>query len=138
MPTYSYRCPSCQAFRYIVKSLAKLNQPECCFNACEGMMERQISAPAIRGDYAGYNCPVTGKWIEGRRAHEENLKEQGCRVFEPGERNANEQHRRHDDAQLDKQVEQTAGEFVAKLDGDARDQLGKALEQGADVAVTRL
>lgn len=41
--------------------------------------------PMLASDYAGYDCPVTGKWIEGRRAHEENLKLHGCRVLEPGE-----------------------------------------------------
>lgn len=39
----------------------------------------------IAKDYEGYNCPVTGKWIEGRVAHRENLKRQGCRLFETGE-----------------------------------------------------
>ena len=40
----------------------------------------------ISSDAAGYDCPVTGKWIDGRAAHRENLKRTGCRVFEPGEK----------------------------------------------------
>lgn len=40
----------------------------------------------ILRDIDGYTCPVSGKWIEGRAAHRENLKRTGCRIFEPGER----------------------------------------------------
>jgi hypothetical protein len=29
--------------------------------------------PRVIGDYAAYECPVTGKMIEGRKAHQENL-----------------------------------------------------------------
>lgn len=42
--------------------------------------------PQISADYEAYDCPVTGEIIEGRRAHRENLKKQGCRILEPGER----------------------------------------------------
>lgn len=40
----------------------------------------------ISSDIAGYTCPVTGKWVEGRRAHRDNLKRRGCRLLEPGEK----------------------------------------------------
>src|SRR5579862_638829 len=39
-------------------------------------------APFVQGDYEGYQSPITGEWIEGRRAHREDLKRHGCRVFE--------------------------------------------------------
>lgn len=39
----------------------------------------------VSSDIAGYDCPVTGKWIDGRRDHRENLKRQGCRNLEVGE-----------------------------------------------------
>lgn len=44
-----------------------------------------FSAPMVAGDYAAYDCPVTGKPIEGRAAHRENLKKTGCRLLEKGE-----------------------------------------------------
>lgn len=40
----------------------------------------------IASDIAGYTCPVTNKWVDGKSAHRENLKRQGCRLLEPGER----------------------------------------------------
>lgn len=38
-----------------------------------------------QSDYEAYECPVTGKMIEGKAAHQENLKRTGCRILEPGE-----------------------------------------------------
>lgn len=59
-------------------------------------------APMSIKDYEAYECPVTGKMIEGRAAHRENLKRTGCRIFEPGEREAyvkNEGRRREETAE---------------------------------------
>ena len=41
--------------------------------------------PYIASDYASYDCPITGKTIDGRREHRENLKQHNCRLLEPGE-----------------------------------------------------
>lgn len=51
-------------------------------------MDRQISAPAIHGDYPGYVSPASGQWVEGRAAHLEDLKRTNCRIYEPGETDA--------------------------------------------------
>lgn len=64
------------------------------------------------GDYEGYNCPVTGKYIEGRAAHEENLKRQGCRVLEPGE---TEQFIKEKPKRIEQEAEKTAEFFAAKV-----------------------
>ena len=39
-----------------------------------------LSAPLVVSDYAAYECPVSGKMIEGRRAHSENLKQTGIMI----------------------------------------------------------
>lgn len=39
----------------------------------------------ISPDYKGYDCPITGKWIDGRAEHRENLKRNNCRLLEQGE-----------------------------------------------------
>lgn len=41
--------------------------------------------PQIAGDYEVYDCPITGKPIEGKAAHRENLKRNNCRLLEKGE-----------------------------------------------------
>jgi|GEM_PF-6589057 len=79
----------------------------------------RFAAPAVIGDYAAYECPVTGKIIDGRRAHAENLKATGCRVLEPGEKEHNERTRvrnaaaedKRRDAAIDGIVESVANEY---------------------------
>jgi len=39
----------------------------------------------ISGDYPGYVSPATGRWVEGKKAHQEDLKRSGCRIYEQGE-----------------------------------------------------
>ena len=38
--------------------------------------------PAIFGDLPGYQSPVTGKWVDGKRARREDLKRTGSRPYE--------------------------------------------------------
>lgn len=45
-----------------------------------------LPAPQISGDYEAYECPVTGKMVDGRAEHRENLERTGCRLLEPGEK----------------------------------------------------
>lgn len=77
--------------------------------------------PTIFKDYEAYECPVTGKIIEGRSAHRENLKVTGCRLLEPGEKEDNaraaqdaikaEDARR--DAVIDQMVDSVAHEYFS-------------------------
>lgn len=69
----------------------------------------------ISGDYKGYQCPVTNKWIEGRRAHEENLKRTGCRVLEKGEREGWHKDKQREDAQLSRRIEETVARTASQL-----------------------
>lgn len=85
MPTYDYRCPKCETRQERFLRLADLDTIHVPCPDCSTRMERVISTPMVLGDYEAYNCPITGKRIEGRKAHLENLKRHGCRVLEPGE-----------------------------------------------------
>lgn len=84
MPLYVYQCPSCRTRYSVVRKIAHINDPAPC-PACAVPGERQLSAPMVAPDYPPYECPVTGRLIQGRREHTENLKRLGCRVYEPGE-----------------------------------------------------
>lgn len=69
--------------------------------------------PMISGDYAPYECPVTGKTIEGRVAHKENLEKTGCRLQEKGEfedvkKNGQKRINEQIDAAVDKCVDEVA------------------------------
>ncbi len=46
---------------------------------------RRKRAPAVQRDYAAYQSPATGKVIEGKRAHRDDLARSGCRLIERGE-----------------------------------------------------
>lgn len=72
-----------------------------------------LGFPMISSDYAAYECPVTGKMIEGRVAHARNLEETGCRLHEKGEfedvkKNGQKQINDQIDAAVDKCVDEIA------------------------------
>ncbi len=77
--------------------------------------------PRVIGDYAAYECPVTGKMIEGRRAHQENLNRHDCRILERGEKEDNvrnakaavEKDARRRDAAIDVIVDKVASEYFS-------------------------
>lgn len=104
MPLYDYRCTECGHVEEYMVRLADLDKVG--FFHCATQMERLISAPRVAADYPGYECPVTGKWVEGKAAHRENLKRTGCRLLESGE---TEQFKRdlpkRREQELDKAVE---------------------------------
>jgi putative FmdB family regulatory protein len=85
MPIYEYNCAPCERTFTLYRSIAQMQQTEPC-ERCGGPAHKVITAPPMTGaDYAGYDCPISGKWIEGRRAHIENLKRHNCRLYEQGE-----------------------------------------------------
>lgn len=138
MPTYLYKCPDCRTPATIFKKLAQLNRIELCGH-CESLkpMERQVTAPAVAGDFAAYDCPITGDRIEGRKAHEANLKKHGCRVLEPGETEALKRRRASDEAQFDADVGATVDEFISTASVEKREALAIAEQSGMDVSLTR-
>lgn len=136
MPVYRYKCPTCSAMSDRFRKIDDRDQPAMC-QKCGFAMNRQLAAPAVRGDYEGYNCPITGNWIEGRRAHEENLRRHGCRVLEPGEKDEVVRRKVASEAALDRSIEATVDEFVETLPTVKREKLIAEVEGGLDVQVTR-
>lgn len=135
MPLYSYHCPACDSrFDRMVK-LAEGSAPQLCTCGHEAL--KQIAAPAVRGDYAGYACPVTGAWIEGRKAHEENLRRHGCRVLESGEVEDSRRRAAEEEAAFDRKIEQTAEQLVAGLPSQKLEQLASEMQSGVTATVTR-
>lgn len=136
MPTYLYQCPECDRSRDIIKPLALLNREERC-EACEAPMDRRLCAPAVAPDLSGYTCPITDKWVEGRRAHTENLKKHGCRVYEAGETDEIRRHRAKEEQSQDRAVEETVERFYDALPTAKREQLAQEIASGVDVVVER-
>lgn len=136
MPVYHYKCPKCSFDRDIFKPIAYLNREEPC-EACKTPMGRQVCSPSVIGDYAGYTCPISGAWVEGRKAHEENLKRHGCRVLETGETEQARREGAQAEADLDRSVEATAEQFYETLPTAKREQLAAEISSGLDVEVVR-
>lgn len=136
MPLYDYKCPVCAARREIMKPVAELDRRESC-HKCEGPMLRQVSAARVVTDYAPYTCPITGKLIEGRAAHRENLAQHGCRVLEPGEADQAARARRASDEQVENAMAETAAHLVANLPQDKKERLAAELDHGVDLSITR-
>jgi hypothetical protein len=136
MPQYDYKCPE----GHISQTFSSIDgyQSTIPCQHCGQTAIRHITIPPmVKGDYPGYECPVTGQWIEGRRAHEENLKRTGCRVYEPGETEQFKKRKAAADAAYEDHVADTAVREVLAMPAAKREQLGKELDSGADVAVVR-
>ena len=136
MPSYDYACPSCRKPFTVFRAMKHYRDPAYCPD-CSTEGNRVISAPAVVGDFAGYECPVSGAWIEGRRAHEENLKRTGCRVYEPGETEAFKQRKAQQEAAFDTLIEDSVGEAIAQLPAEKKLALAQEFEQGVDATVVR-
>jgi putative FmdB family regulatory protein len=130
MPMYDYKCPVCQRKREVMLKLANLESSVYCQR--DGFaMTRQISAPYIQTDYPAYESPVVpGKWIEGRKAHEQHLRETGCRVLEPGESSNYQKRIAQENEKFEAAVDATADELIATLPQAKKEQLAAEMDAG--------
>lgn len=114
MPIYEYQCPRGHITERYSTVEARLAETACC---CGKIAIRAIlSPPRVFGDYAGYESPATGMWVEGRRARVEDLKRSGCRPYEGGEREELVRRQavndRKTDAVVDEAVERTMNDIT--------------------------
>lgn len=131
MPLYTYRCLFCGASQANLRTIKQRNNyPQCERGHPALRMERKIEATYVRPDYAGYSCPVSSKWIEGRRAHEENLRKQGARVLEPGESAASHNRARADEEALYTRIGETVDRAIAEMPAEKRERLGAEVTTG--------
>lgn len=75
-----------------------------------------FASPQISSDYAPYDCPVTGRTIDGRIEHRANLERHGCRVIEKGE-TAESKRRKEDytEAKTERQVNAAITDIAAQI-----------------------
>lgn len=137
MPLYDYRCPSCFGIREVMLKIEELETAEVHCLRCDRPTVRQLAAPRVVNDYPGYNCPVTGKWIEGRRAHIENLKATGCRILEPGEKEDAARARKASDDALDAAVDEHVERTIHEMEAPKRERLIAEVQGGMDVSIVR-
>lgn len=136
MPLYDVKCSkSGQVFERMIR-LADFEAPIIC--ACTAPATRVISMPLISVENVGYDCPVTGRWIGSKREHRENLRQQGCRVLESGERENNERARVRAEAEVERQLDITVEKTIESWDSAKKERLANELERGnVDLQVAR-
>lgn len=134
MPLYQYRCECGNRFEEFKKLVDYQAPAEC---ACGALARRAISAPMISVVNYDYECPITGKAVMGKAAHEDNLRRHGCRLYEPGETEGQVRAREAADNAFESAVGETIERTIDSWSGDKRERLAAELTSGVDVNVER-
>lgn len=127
MPMYDFRCMGCRRTTAVFRKIVHRDLLHTC-EVCGSQAQRVLSAPRVVADYAGYSCPITGKWVEGRKAHRENLARHGCRILEPGEREAASRYRQSQEEALEISIGNTVEAEIHAMPAEKRDALAADLE----------
>lgn len=77
----------------------------------------------VRAATYQYQCPITGREINGKRAHEENLARHGCRVLESGEAEDAARRRRDAEKSLDAALDSGIDRIIDGMGHDKRESL---------------
>lgn len=135
MPLYEYKCANGHT-QDIFLPMSEYLTPQVC-RSCGEPTIKQLSTPAVRGDYQSYRCPITNEWVEGRRAHEENLRRHNCRLLEPGEREQAVSRRQFSDDALSRSIDRSLEQTLSSWSGDKIAQLCNEAADGAQAIITR-
>jgi putative FmdB family regulatory protein len=135
MPLYNYECPNHGRISGWAPMSESAEPAQC--PTCGVPAPRALSRPRVVSDYEGYECPVTGSWIEGRAAHEENLKRTGCRILETGEVSDMERRRARADSLFEAGIDETVERTYDGLSSDQKETLANEVASGVTATVTR-
>jgi|TARA_R110000744_G_scaffold39341_6_gene89643 hypothetical protein len=76
-----------------------------------------LAAPYISGDYKPYECPITGRTIDGRKEHRDNLEAHGCRVHEKGEfEDVKKNGQKRIDASMEASIDKSVDAIARQID----------------------
>lgn len=106
-------------------------------HTCAGIGLKVILPPMVRGDLPGYESPIDGRWIEGRRARAEDLKRSGCRPYEEGEKEMNERNRVRENDALDQRIDESVEREVALMPARKKELLEQEVRAGATCVLER-
>lgn len=115
MPMYEYHCPRCCSRFAAFKKLVDYREPQQC--TCGTMAEKVISKPMVAVDYPAYQSPATGRWVEGKKAHLEDLKRSGCRILEPGEQKDMEKRKQVTEQKFEASIDSSVERAFAEIKG---------------------
>lgn len=85
--------------------------------------ENRVQVHAVHNDLPGYESPVTGKWIEGKKARREDLKRTGSRPYEGRKAEMEEVRRFH--VEQERKLDQIAEKMAHRMWADAPESVRK-------------
>lgn len=128
MPLYSFRCPECGQKTAAFRKIAMRDVLPTCHHGVESHpMQRIVEAPAVHADLPGYQSPIDGRWVEGRRARNEDLRRNNCRPWEGMEVERKEAEKRAEaaDAQFGKVIEAGVAEVYNGMSTESQRALAQ-------------
>lgn len=134
MPLYAYVCADGHAFdRYLpVSSYA---EPQTCECGAPGI--KRICAPMVVTDLPGYESPVDGRWVEGKRARREDLARNNCVEYDPSMKQEYMRKVERSEQALEKVLDQQIEAGIHAMPARKRELLEQELKSGTDLQLTR-
>lgn len=106
MPVYCYACEVCGGQEDAFRTIDERNSGPIC---CRKQMKLEIRPAWVRPDTPGYQSPVTGKWVEGKKARREDMKRAGARPWEgmAAEKSEAARQRKYAEQKQDKRLDES-------------------------------
>lgn len=134
MPLYEFGCTNGHIFDRFLP-LARYAEAQTC--ECGAASTKRLTAPLVVADLPGYQSPVDGRWIEGRRARREDLARNNCVPYEPSMKAEMLRRQAREDERIGQKIEHHFDAEVAAMPMRKRELLEQELRGGADLQYTR-
>ena len=128
MPTYTYRCNTCDEDTEKWNKIADMHDSPIC--ECGGETKKIMNVCNI-GAFstkvaAAYESPIDGKAITSERARQYDMESNGCRPWEgiKQEKKAVESQKKINNAKLDKAVDTEMSKQISAMPSAKRKKLG--------------
>lgn len=122
-PLYESMCDECGQQQDYYQTMDKcLDTPWCCGKKMHKVI---LNASMVVADLPSYQSPIDGKWIDGRKARQEDLKRSGSRPWEglESERKEAAKTKQYEDEKLDASLTKSASEAFYQLPPSKREIL---------------
>lgn len=122
MPIYEAMCECGHGEDYYATVDERHVTPWCCGKPMHKVI---LSASMVAGDLPSYTSPIDGKWVDGRRQRNEDLKRAGCRPWEGLDQEKKEaaKQEKYAEAKLDASLTKSVSETFYQLPPSKREIL---------------
>lgn len=120
MPLHDFQCPSGHITENYVGHGVDTVPCWCCEDIASKVFMR---APLVAGDLPGYESPVDGRWVEGRKARREDLARNNCVPYEPSMKEDQARRLKASNAEIDRKVDEHVESEIARMPARKREKL---------------